>query len=127
MSAKTWLKEFYAVSADKVSKAKAGAHCLRKWLGLTHEELKRHKLVYSPIVVNSSTCAYCTHYLRIVHIDGCVDCPLHKVLGHDCDALQGNPPYNKYAMSGNPFPMIDALREAITWERKHKPKRRKKP
>ena len=128
MSAKTWRKEFYAVDAENVSTAKAGAHCLKKWLGLLPGSLKRHKLSAPPIDIDASTCAYCMHYVRIDCAVECVQCPLHKVLGNDSDrSRDGNSPYCLYRIEGNPLPMIGALREAIAWERKQKPKRRKKP
>ena len=127
MNAKTWIKEFYPVPAESVSKAKAGAHCLRKWLGLLPDSLKRHKIANPPITVNGGTCAYCTHYLRIDNSYECVECPLHNALGKDCDDDRVDiSPYKNYVWKGDPLPMILALREAITWERKQKPKLNRK-
>lgn len=40
MSLKTWKLEFYPVEASTVSKEDALDHSLRKWEGLTEENLK---------------------------------------------------------------------------------------
>lgn len=46
MSLKTWMNEFYPVSADALT-TPAGAieHCIRKWEGLRPENLERHGMV----------------------------------------------------------------------------------
>ena len=44
MSLKTWKKEFYPISASRVRKDAIAAieHSLRKWRGLTKDQMKRH-------------------------------------------------------------------------------------
>ena len=45
MSLLTWMKEFYPTPADSLQAQKApAAHSLKKWQGLTRDNLRKHKV-----------------------------------------------------------------------------------
>lgn len=113
MSLATWTAEFYPVPADQVPAEEAVAHSLRKWRGLTKENLERHggeinlcdaKFGTERIAIDVSTCALCIHYYN----DGsCWKCPLKRLLGKKC--FRRGEPYHKWGCTGDPLPMIRAL------------------
>ena len=119
-----WLKRYYPIPADQVAKEDAIAHSLRKWEGLKPSVLKRYGLevggknVYRKggcehvLVVSDGTCALCVHYpSRARWYESCNSktCPLAKMLGWGCDANKA--PFVAFGSSGNPWPMINALRK----------------
>lgn len=96
MSIESWKKEFYPVSVkdfDVINKSDSELvdHCLRKWEGLTKENLEKHKLTKRNIYIcdkngdvpafksDATSCALCEKY-----DDDCSSCPLAIVRG-DCD------------------------------------------
>ena len=118
MSIETWKKEFYPTSASKCSKKKALAHSLRKWMGLTAKNMKKHGLtkrimcyditdaceVFS---INSESCALCHYYLNST-----VVCPIswnnNCIQGVGCDKV-----FLKWSNGRNPWPMIRLLKKAM--------------
>jgi len=95
MSLTTWKQEFYTTPAttpqDKLS---AIEHSLKKWRGLTKENLERHQVAKNnkfifdikdktdALLIAGSSCALCCLY----YLDGCEGCPLYRSLGNiECD------------------------------------------
>lgn len=107
-----WIKEFYPVEASEVSKKNALLHSLRKWRGLTKENLSKHGLSSSPIPIDSGSCALCYYYIN----DECKKCPLYILRnGISCDELtedETNSPYGYFLDEKDPTLMIDLLEEA---------------
>lgn len=84
MSLETWKAEFYPTPAEDTAKEDAIAHSLRKWQGLTPENLKKHGVIHEPfagvidesdfsagkpiymyseaVPIDSGTCALCHHH-----------------------------------------------------------------
>ena len=134
MSLESWKAEFDSVPARDVPREEAVAHSLRKWQGLLLTNLERHD-VYSPggsllvrdrcsddaFGIDADSCALCTHYLRGNSFGPgrerarCVDCPLHRALGCDCD-LGDRSPWRQHCRDGCAQPMIDALEQAALVE-----------
>jgi len=133
MSIKTWKKEFYPTSADRVSKKKAVAHSLRKWEGLTKTNLKKHGVEVNrthvrelddedffngSIEIGAESCALCVKYLDCswnpengCGESECATCPLYEYLGHRCD--ESDMPYNVWYYTQNPRKMISALKKIL--------------
>ena len=126
MSIETWKAEFYPVEADKVPEELAVEHSLRKWRGLTKENLARHELTADGGVltdssgcdlfeVYASSCSLCQVYLRKDLNQRCGACPLFEHLGKPCyeedtgDALSA---FDAFIEHDDPLPMIAAL-EAV--------------
>lgn len=117
MSLKSWLDEFYPVSASEVSKEDALEHSIQKWKGLLPENLKKHNVTYRweevqscdemettvPLPITASSCALCQHWY-----DGeyaCPECPLVKA-GHICCEDLGSAWRDRY---NNPARMVEEL------------------
>jgi hypothetical protein len=130
MSLETWKKEFYPEEAKTVIGDKAIAHSLRKWEGLTPENLVKHGIVRKKtrlianreddFYVDCDSCALCVHYLNYAVPEDqneCVACPLFKLIGASCvendsDTVDKNQiPFQIWWRTGNAQPMIDALRK----------------
>lgn len=126
MSLQTWMSEFYPVKPNKrMTKRQAIEHSLRKWEGLTKENLNKHgchkdwKSIiddnYGTLDIDGESCALCVKYY---YKDGdehlCNRCPLSKSLGNSCDnfALESSP-YLQWLNDNNPLPMIEALRKLL--------------
>jgi hypothetical protein len=128
MSLETWKAEFYPIPADEVSVDDAVQHSLRKWRGLTKENLEKHALSqkdffikendgdYPLLSIDDSTCALCYHFIN----DKCVACPLFKVLSKRCDDEENcsfkESSYGAFVEESNPLPMIEALEKAAALE-----------
>lgn len=122
-------------------------HAIRKWTGLIDKNLKKHDMVamlhYAMIDrpaykdeifhITTETCTLCIkYYPKLVDIyaedgegddihddinDDCVGCPLFISLGNKrCDRYRQ--PYESWKRTGNPLPMIDALKKAKLMVRK---------
>lgn len=118
MSGDSWKAEFYPSEAkDHPGDIR---HSLRKWIGLRKENLERHGLVsefldaslqdednYEVIPVDDTTCSLCVKYLNW----DCGACPVVAVTGSWCGARDS--PYDIYATTGDPEPMIKVLRECL--------------
>ena len=130
MSLKTWKKEFYPISANRVKKHDAIAHSLRKLIGLLPENLGRHDCLinnltvlyttdrpYDGLPIDSRTCALC----RIYGGD-CEDCPLFKLHDTRCNEPVMERPslYHQFTYHNNPKPMIAALKKCLAIERRGK-------
>lgn len=120
MSIETWKAEFYPVEADKVPEELAVEHSLRKWRGLTKENLARHELTVDEgtlfdsddeFEVDADSCSLCS-----VHLEStCGTCPLCEHLGKPCygdDESYKSSPFGIFMGKNDPLPMIAAL-EAV--------------
>jgi hypothetical protein len=128
-----WKKEFYPVNVANVPVEQALDHSIKKWDGLTEENLAKHGLTaaefkeYFP--VSAETCALCFHY------DGagrnCSGCPLFHVRGETrCDEEmddEEDSPFHRFSYISihNPQPMIEGLRKAKKYEKESKGERSK--
>jgi hypothetical protein len=93
MSIKTWVKEFYpisAIKAAKLSKLEIIEHSLMKWLGTTPENLKKHNIfldlwgdlvdyrndlsINDLFIIDEDSCSLCKKYYSLS--TGCSLCPL---------------------------------------------------
>lgn len=122
MSIKTWKKEFYPISAEKVkSQKKAVEHAILKWTGLLPKNREKHGLVtgsgpyyiyyYDGRVqyffeICSDTCALC-----LLTVDNCRRCKITKVTGAACTKTNG--PWAKWADNKDPKPMLKVLRKVL--------------
>lgn len=134
MSLQTWKDEFYPIEADKCRKKDALAHSLRKWTGLTKTNLKKHGCevdclgnVYCvdvELVIGDRSCALCEHYS--MGLNDCIDCPLYKTRGVDCDSSTSDStsPYGEWVGYQNVRPMLNLLRKAMK-EEENEPDRKK--
>lgn len=122
MSMKTWKEKFYPVEPSKsMTKRKAVEHSLLKWRGLLSSNLEKHGLVvYGSYIqedgnsiedlrIDDKSCALCVKY---GYGSGCMICPLGKHLTHPCDQGERSP-YKVWRNSGDPKPMIKALRAVL--------------
>lgn len=126
MSIETWKSEFYPIDASDVPESDALAHSLRKWEGLTPENLAKHGIrrsMFGNLVdgqdqwfyVDDGSCALCRWS------PDCRRCPLVAANGGlQCD--QGKEgelsPYLAFTRFGNgaggdPQPMIQLIKRAI--------------
>ncbi len=131
MSLETWKAEFYTQEAKDVPKAKATAHCLRKWRGLLPENAKKHGLhtvaggIWTEkgldlFQIDSRSCALCYQHMRHLAMRVvCSGCPLQKVLGKKCHGEVGTP-YALWIHENNPKPMIAALEVTLEAEEKQR-------
>lgn len=136
MSLQTWKAEFYPTYAKAVSGDDAIAHSLRKWRGLTPENVAKHELHYSSVNavlveheglgrfdIGGDTCALCYWH----HADDpdededgeevwCAKCPLAIVRGGKaCDQERDDEafsPWHEFTRKGDPKPMIFWLEKA---------------
>lgn len=125
MSMNTWKAEFYPVTADMCERGDAIAHSVRKWIGLRKKNLDKHNLVFdrnecairskngTSLVIDSDSCALCHFYANANGPSGqwCISCPLFGYLSDSCSSGYLSP-YQIFAQTGNPEPMIKALRGA---------------
>jgi len=130
MSLQTWQEEFYKKHPSKrMTTKQAIEHSIQKWIGLRKTNLKAHQIYRedaklvddnseSWFFVDTTTCALCQKffYLRdwVNENDevNCPKCPLRGVLGNECD-YNYKSPYRIWRTSGNPEPMIRALKTAL--------------
>jgi len=118
MSLGTWKHEFYPTPASRCKKADALAHVLRKYLGTRKRAMKRHSVEIkrnavtdgkSELLFNHTTCAFCKFYCKG---DRCSpECPLVVSPKEDCFTKTSS--YQVWWRTGDPEPMIRALRRAI--------------
>ena len=134
MSLETWKAKYYPIAVHKKAdwtEAEALQHSLNKWLGLRRAKLAEHDLIKSTensaifgvlpqvrFTVDGSTCALCALYFDTHFGDcACANCPLFKIRGRRCDERSKNggvSPYQTFVKTGNPEPMIDLLKRAIS-------------
>lgn len=131
MSIETWKREFYPVEAcnfiDHHSDVGAIKHCVRKWEGLSQENLEKHKIKVptssnylqdaegDTFYVDCSSCALCRRYQ-----DECQthtganfqNCPLLSYLGSPCDAGNDSPYKAWFSRCDNSI-MLNALKQTL--------------
>lgn len=142
MSKESWLEEFYPISAEEMltangrdaSSVEIIAHSLRKWKGLTKENLAKHGIdngeyrelcevedICKPFLeIDADSCSLCQKFNTSGggEFNKCIECPLYKSLGNKpCydpyhDGTNSGP-YAIYDFTGDPQPMIDALQKCI--------------
>jgi hypothetical protein len=118
MSLQTWKDEFYNVPAEEAAESplSAAQHSLKKWRGLTTENLERHGMMKEGesrniwngwggrFNVDGYTCALC-----ISVDDNCRKCGLWE-LGYGCKDDQE---YGMWYYQDDPLPMITALEKLV--------------
>jgi len=137
MSKQSWEAEFYPISAGNATATvkEAIEHSLKKWEGLSRENLEKHDLKsdedYHLTIVDrdgidqfgvyAETCALCLYAKEYISENGseefegedygesCGPCPLHKV--DNCS--RGGSSYNLFRRTGNPEPMIEKLKQCL--------------
>lgn len=143
MTVETWMVEFFDVDVDGIEKNKVAAleHSIKKWKGLTRENLNKHCVsivnfedrpeladgkTTQRFVINSRSCALCQLFM----LDGgdaeanCTQCPLAQYRGgYPCDVcgptqIDGKeicPNPWKAFKERNPQPMIDQLEQTLAF------------
>ena len=132
MSLVTWKREFYPKTAKQAARGSALAaarHSLQKWIGLLAKNLRKHGVENNESGVwdstnsfddwcsfDASTCSLCQKFLDddapLLALSSCATCPLAETLGgRSCAA--DDQPYNVFAKTGDPNPMIRALRRTV--------------
>lgn len=134
MSLETWKAEFYPIPAYEVDSWNAVAHSTQKWIGLREENLLRHgcrrveddaTMIVADensgfsFEVSGISCALCVWHIdrREVGAPRCGTCPLKLALDARCDETD-DLPWRQYTYSGDPEPMIAALKKAAELEAK---------
>ena len=134
MSLDTWKDEFYRVAANDRSiktNLQAAQHSLRKWRGMTEENMDRHGVTLSTagnlecydgelwdmLAISSSSCALChKHSLREPTPD-CHYCPLRRIRnGARCDigtSLEKVSPWAMWSRHASPDAMIRLLEKSV--------------
>lgn len=134
MSLQTWMDEFYPTPAQKFpTELEAVEHSLRKWKGLTKENLKKHcvdqhrfSIIDASDVkldIDCTTCALCQYHVESPeYIADCNKCILKKVnvsefngQQYSCDSTMPEKHtgiYQEFMSYGNPQPMIELLEKA---------------
>jgi len=127
-TAKAWLEKYYPTSAGECSKEDAIAHTLRKWEGAKASVLRHHRLRFTDtglfsqessrlmLAFGCASCALCHHYCGKVGAR-CSDCPLRDMLGAEC--YRSGQPYCIFWRTGDPWPMIRALRRLAKKEKRN--------
>lgn len=118
MSIESWKQEFYPVEADsEMSEQEAILHSIKKWEGLTEENLNKHAVCVNyfkdlhdefggAFDIDSSTCALCAKFLS----NDCQDCPLYKKQGFICGEGDETDGYLAWARDADPSIMLENLR-----------------
>ena len=136
MSLKTWIEEFYptsARSAENAAPLELVRHSLKKWRGLTEDNMKRHdveKYTAAALIfdsenkemrIGSENCALCTNSFIQVKGDEsaedghCEYCHLYKENGRRCSesdiANDWDSEWDTWVNRGDPLPMITLLEQ----------------
>lgn len=123
MSIKSWMDEFYPeiVSGVERTNLEALKHSLRKWEGLTTENMERHDVSIRKLedggrglYIDSSSCALCYKHMYLY----CTACPIYKSNGVGCqDGVVKDTfvrsEWGIWSDDRNPQPMIDLLRKLV--------------
>lgn len=124
MSKESWMDEFYPeiVSGVKRTNLEALNHSLKKWEGLTTENMERHDVSIRKLedggrglYIDSSSCALCYKHMWV---SKCRTCPIYKSNGVGCadGVIEDTYVYSEWGAwsnDGNPQPMIDLLRKLV--------------
>lgn len=125
MSIKTWKKEFYPTKPNKrMSKKDAILHSIKKWEGLTKENIEKHGLEvwfgdlldddFNEFEINEYSCSLCVKYLtRHFTLINCYKCPLYKKLGFSCGHGKITDGWIKWEFDNNPDLMIKNLKSLL--------------
>ena len=114
MSLNTWKDEFLG---EEYPSDPLGAldHSIKKWEGLSKENLRKHNLVQlgtfieersNPSInerIGASNCALCIHFM-FEGISECVNCPIYKITNKYCSRE-----YEQFVYQTNHQPMLDLL------------------
>lgn len=121
MSLDTWKAEFYPIPADQVPVEDALDHSIKKWSGLTKENMEKHgvrfvesycclttdsDVAFNPVLgIDAGTCALCLHHLKTK----CKTCPI--VLHTGDQEARCNKQYRAFAheFAQDPIPMVNLL------------------
>lgn len=109
MSIETWKAEFYPKPASETTEAEAIDHSLQKWLGLTPENLAKHRVMLfnsavmeqgvdldkpsnERVLIDANSCSLCHHFCETDTFNSaddespCMECPLYQARGgRACD------------------------------------------
>jgi len=114
MSLNTWKDEFLGEEYPS-DPLKALDHSIKKWKGLSKENLDRHDLVQRGSEIReransninehigASNCALCIHFM-FEGISECVNCPIYKITDKDCHVG-----YEQFVYRLNHQPMLNLL------------------
>lgn len=129
MSMKTWLKEFYPITAKEAAKKGLMAalkHCLKKWSGLTKAALNKHDIIADcggaalwddvedkATYINGYTCALCQLYFDQAEL--CKGCPLayRDEEGEIVSCCDEGEAYDQWVCGDGCSAMLKELRKAI--------------
>lgn len=120
MSIETWKREFYPIDAkSEMSEKEAILHSIKKWEGLTKENLNKHMLDADVdcgwlsdefgeafFDIDSSNCALCAKFIQ----HGCQDCPLYKKQGFVCGKGDKTDGYLAWSQDADPSLMLENLK-----------------
>lgn len=123
MSLASWKAEYYPIDAQEAA-AKgdlvAVEHSIRKWEGLTPENLARHgcaKILRNIsdedrqiLQINDSTCSLCVLHYKKLNSEPCATCPIFLVHEPCCDWPQS--PFTRWVATTSPHPMLRVLNQA---------------
>lgn len=136
MSKDTWRAEFFptdASTARNMTNLEAVRHSLRKWRGLTPDNLKAHGLRVSAngsimdgpqsvLGIDDTTCSLCVKHFAVYGMltakERCRSCPLARARsGYPCDKTTRKEtdlmsPWRVWMVHEDPRPMIGALEKA---------------
>lgn len=137
MTVESWVKEFYPITAENCPEEDQVTHSLRKWRGMTPENLERHELKvdghsnliskssespdYSNTVfaISGSTCALCAwdihKSIQLRVMKTCSFCPLFIHTGGTCHDR-----FYTWCYDRNPEPMLQLLTEVLNTQLKIK-------
>jgi hypothetical protein len=120
MSLQSWKDEFYPVDAAELI-SNFGAidsilldHSIRKWQGLTPENLEKHKVDKirgsrciqdkDVFYIDDTTCALCEAYVDRKKPCPCLSCPIYRHTGSPCFSE-----YFTFVKLNDPQPMLALL------------------
>lgn len=125
MSLKTWKEEFYPTEASSPEAlASPIEHSLRKWKGLTEENLSKHDVWRDKkaalirdddnkfLVIDSESCSLCAKS-KLIRFSKqgssmCEHCEIMKNLNEECDIE-----YAEWCRTGDPTLMISLLTRTL--------------
>jgi hypothetical protein len=131
MSLKTWLKEFYPVSAE-VAARKSWIACLNhgilKWSGLRVSALKKHKVSmnwYALVLMDNAdsadfafdgeSCALCVR-ANVNGLGSCHGCPVYKYQKYEACTNDSTCGFGSSIQHRSPKPMLITLRACLRRE-----------
>jgi hypothetical protein len=131
MSIKTWIEEFYPITAQEAPRNGLVAHSLMKWQGALASNLEKHGVFRNgdgdcvledadgeEFLFGTKTCSLCEEYFN----DCCTGCPLLLVRdGKRCYEPRGKEvgPYRLWCDTGDARPMIELLTAAKKYDTPH--------